>query len=671
MPFVRMLLARAKPAMTVAPICVARWGLGAVLFVAAAQAAATDIVVTRFDDPAPGGCIPTDCSLREAVILANALVGPDTIHLAAGAYQLTIPGAGEDLAATGDLDVRDDLSIVGAGQAQTAIVMSGQLDRVIQVYYDVNNGVKHTLNLSDLSVSGGYAHGDQYNTNSLGTGGCIFAVGEMNLTNVTIGNCQADVAGGLHLGYGNASSLQNVTITNNSAANFAGGAEIISLSAPAAIRNLVVTNNQVTGYDAVNPKSVGGLRVFMPGAGTSIDHVTVTGNSAQSCGGAEIAVDGTAQLSAFTIDGNTAYGNGGGLCLSQTISDVSADLRGFTITNNHAYGSGGGVYVELLADFPVAYGMRLHNAAISGNIAGYGDSSGSGGAIAFALCSGCDNSKARYVAVMDSSVHDNAAHTYSGAATPGGYGGGVSSELPIIIVRSTFASNTADLYGGAAHLYSSGPGIVGASVIQASTFSGNATAATSGGTGGGAIFATLTAVDISNSTFDADSSLAGGVLYNTGANVIFSQSTLYKSFSNPAGFVGSLIAAPANNSATTATSFVNSLLVGTCWGVAPSAAIGDIEAGNGFTNSCNLTGSSIPNVATQNLKLGSLADNGGPTLTRVPGASSVAIAAADATHCVATDQRGFQRQDPDVCDAGAVQTAAIDDYIFASGFELN
>ena len=111
--------------------------------------------------------------------------------------------------------------------------------------------------------------------------------------------------------------------------------------------------------------------------------------------------------------------------------------------------------------------------------------------------------------------------------------------------------------------------------------------------------------------------------------------------------------------------------MGTCWGVAPSAAIGDIEAGNGFTNSCNLTGSSIPNVATQNLKLGSLADNGGPTLTRVPGASSVAIAAADATHCVATDQRGFQRQDPDVCDAGAVQTAAIDDYIFASGFELN
>ncbi|MGH8122661.1 MAG: hypothetical protein ACREPT_07790, partial [Rudaea sp.] len=122
-----------------------RCAFAAALFAIAGSAAAVDITVTRFDDPAPAGCTPSDCSLREAVLLANSLVGADTIHLAAGAYQLTIPGSGEDSSATGDLDVRDDLSIVGAGQAQTSIVMTGQLDRVIQLYYDSNTGITHTL----------------------------------------------------------------------------------------------------------------------------------------------------------------------------------------------------------------------------------------------------------------------------------------------------------------------------------------------------------------------------------------------------------------------------------------------------------------------------------------------------------------------------------------------
>jgi hypothetical protein len=47
---------------------------------------------TRFDDPLPDGCAPSDCSLREAVMAANGSAG-STITLAAGVYSLTIPGA--------------------------------------------------------------------------------------------------------------------------------------------------------------------------------------------------------------------------------------------------------------------------------------------------------------------------------------------------------------------------------------------------------------------------------------------------------------------------------------------------------------------------------------------------------------------------------------------------
>lgn len=45
---------------------------------------------TRFDDPSPDGCKKGDCSLREAVIAANAHSGTDVIVLRGGAtYSLS------------------------------------------------------------------------------------------------------------------------------------------------------------------------------------------------------------------------------------------------------------------------------------------------------------------------------------------------------------------------------------------------------------------------------------------------------------------------------------------------------------------------------------------------------------------------------------------------------
>src|SRR5262245_3252456 len=58
-------------------------------------------------------------SLRSAIQAANSTLGSDTIVLAAGTYTLTRAGAGEDAAATGDLDILHDLTIQGAGAAVT------------------------------------------------------------------------------------------------------------------------------------------------------------------------------------------------------------------------------------------------------------------------------------------------------------------------------------------------------------------------------------------------------------------------------------------------------------------------------------------------------------------------------------------------------------------------
>jgi len=93
----------------------------AALLLASIGASATDLSVTRFDDPVPNGCVPNDCSLREAVMSANALSGADRITLAAGIYHLTIPGTFLD-ASIGDLDIDSAIEVVGAGAASTTIL---------------------------------------------------------------------------------------------------------------------------------------------------------------------------------------------------------------------------------------------------------------------------------------------------------------------------------------------------------------------------------------------------------------------------------------------------------------------------------------------------------------------------------------------------------------------
>lgn len=104
---------------------------------AAAPVSAATFAVTRFDDGSDGSC-DADCTLREAVIAANAAAGADTITLPAGSYDLTIQdataGVDEDLAATGDLDVAGGgLTLQGAGAAITEIDATTLGNRIFHV----------------------------------------------------------------------------------------------------------------------------------------------------------------------------------------------------------------------------------------------------------------------------------------------------------------------------------------------------------------------------------------------------------------------------------------------------------------------------------------------------------------------------------------------------------
>ena len=112
-------------------------------FAAAQMDAELTFTVTSTDDvvdsnPGDGKCETASgngvCTLRAAVMEANAHAGADTILLPEATYTLTIPGADEDESATGDLDITESLTIQGAVEVQSDIDASGLGDRVLDVH---------------------------------------------------------------------------------------------------------------------------------------------------------------------------------------------------------------------------------------------------------------------------------------------------------------------------------------------------------------------------------------------------------------------------------------------------------------------------------------------------------------------------------------------------------
>lgn len=118
-----------------------------VAFIATSVSAAT-LTVTKPNDTADGIC-DVDCSLREAIIAANALNGADKIVLSEGVYKITLSGD-DDLGAVGDFDVTTDITIAGPGNDSTNTVISGDLkSRVFDVF------VSAVLTLENVTVHQG------------------------------------------------------------------------------------------------------------------------------------------------------------------------------------------------------------------------------------------------------------------------------------------------------------------------------------------------------------------------------------------------------------------------------------------------------------------------------------------------------------------------------------
>lgn len=314
--------------------------------------AATTFVVTTTADGNHGACTVSLCTLRDAIIAANASAGQDTITLPAGTYTLTIAGANENAAATGDLDITESIIINGAGAA-TTIVDGGALDRVFDVI-----GASTLAVFNDITIRNGLTTGQGGGINSAGSsslnihncvitgnsaggqGGGVFTV-SMVMTNTIVSNNHStgDQGGGLFL-INNSFGITNSTITGNTSLDDGGGIYVngsINSNNPAllSILNSTVSNN--TGPD-------GGGIFILSFASVVIDSSTFSGNTATSAGGAAINNDG-AILTVInsTISGNTisAGSQGGGGIFNNGAAAV-AGITSTTISSNSSPSATGG-----------------------------------------------------------------------------------------------------------------------------------------------------------------------------------------------------------------------------------------------------------------------------------------------------------------------------------------
>jgi hypothetical protein len=299
----------------------------------AAPRGVTITVQSTLDEPdaSPGDgiCSSTPsqkCTLRAAIMENNATGAANTIRLPAGKYVLTHKDPAEpseDTGASGDLDIRVNLKIKGAGKDKT-IIDGDKRDRVFDLF------------------------------------------GATKIIGVKIRNGLTDEnGGGIKVESGGKLTLVDSVITNNGAAVNGSG---IYGGGSVKVKNSKVLSSICLNY----AKQGGGIYV---GYGAYISQSQISRNCADQ-GGGIFAIDlADVRLNVFvvnsTINDNRAREGGGlytytgGYVLNSTIANNRANL------GSGGSGEGAGVYdASTIEDF------EFFNATIASNLTGAGGTAG-------------------------------------------------------------------------------------------------------------------------------------------------------------------------------------------------------------------------------------------------------------------------------------------------------
>ena len=384
---------------------------------ASATWAATFVVDTTIDsaDPAYRVCSAAadDCSLRGAVLEANLANGFDTVQLAAGAtYVLSLGAAWEDAGLEGDLDVTEDLQVLGHG----AVIDAAGLDRIFDLF-DADLTLDDTTLVHGAAISslggairsvggtGQFLHitDSTLEDNGARYGGAIYMeAGRLVIETSTLRSNDAELDGGavfvasgtVHLDY--TTLLANTSYENGGAVAFSGTELTMTHTVFDGNRRLAPTNTGNGGALYVGSGDVVGIETdFLANVaeytyglagrggavfadeGTSLDfdRAVFEDNVSNYHGGA-IYTEGTLSLTNSTVRGNSSTFDGGGLALFTAITTIDqvslennvgrfggaiyaintfAEGSDLTVTNSdflsNEAGTGGGIYHRGSEDF--------------------------------------------------------------------------------------------------------------------------------------------------------------------------------------------------------------------------------------------------------------------------------------------------------------------------------
>jgi len=584
----------------------------------------TTFDVDRTDDTAGASACtaaPNDCSLRGAIIAANADVTADpvTINLQpATTYNLTLTNANqENAAATGDLDITTSLhsvTIVGGGSSgpnatiidATGLNSGSVRDRVFHITASNVTAVFQFLVIqngkaADDGTSGVSTDPSAQNTNRAG-GGILNNGGAVTLTNVTIESCQA-------LGKGDSVVNQHTTLE-------AHGGALASLGATG---NVIISSSRFTGNSALG------------GNGGNFNN----GDASAAKGGSIYFEGGTLNINLSLIDNSAATGGNGG----------NQDQNGQTNGGAGGAAQGGGAWLG-------AGTVTINNTTFESSTA-HGGNSGTGGNGANAG-GGADGGG--LYSLAGTTVTNS---TFNLAGAIGGNGGNAFGTTCL------GAHNAGD--GGAAR----GGAILadgGSLIINSATFANNAATGGNGGNGG------QTDGGLNCGMHGAGGLAYGGALTNNnGATINLKHGTL--SLNNAQAGNTGVNQGGANKPPRDAAegtgggirvgptvTLENTIVAGNSAANGAGNNAGAFTAGPNVDGSVTSNGHNLLGVVTEavgftgtgdltgaNAMLAALADNGGPTETMEPLASSDAIDAGVAAGST-FDQRGEARtvDDPGV-----------------------
>ena len=330
-------------------------------FTVNSTADAPDVAINSVCDDGTG-----HCTLRAAVQEANGNPGADIINFAASTDStwmfLSLHGAGEDAAATGDLDITGDVTITGNGPNLTLINGDGA-DRIFHLrsgtltlehlWMEGGGAVSSgggiladpgtTLELDDVTVYGNHASGS-----GVVQGGGIRALGDFAAQFVSIFDNSAESSGSTAFGGG--------LLFNGSLARIAGSTifgNTASTTNGTAAGGGILSTSELTLQDSI------------------VRQNTAHADSGGAYGGGISVSNGSLVLSRVELSDNvaeapSASASGGGI-----ESSYPTTLVNTTIAGNQADGDGGGIYMgsALLALVNVTIADNTSRASRTGGLA--------------------------------------------------------------------------------------------------------------------------------------------------------------------------------------------------------------------------------------------------------------------------------------------------------------